>query len=100
MISNDNWLDDAVSAAQLTANGLARPNQNESGIFASLPPGDYTAILAGENGGVGIGIEIIEGLRGHTTGYGVPQFVIDAPAAAARCRSIPVTFCIMTTRRS
>ena len=38
------------------------------------------------------GIEIIEGLRGHTTGYAMPQFVIDAPAAAARCRSIPVTF--------
>ena len=26
-----------------------------------------------------IGIKIIEGLRGHTTGYAIPQFVIDAP---------------------
>lgn len=25
------------------------------------------------------GLEIIEGLRGHTTGYGVPTYVIDAP---------------------
>ena len=39
------------------------------------------------------GIEIIESLRGHTTGYAVPQYVIDAPAAAAKCRSIPATFC-------
>lgn len=27
------------------------------------------------------GIEIIEALRGHTTGYAVPQYVIDAPGA-------------------
>ena len=25
------------------------------------------------------GVEIIHGLRGNTTGYAVPQFVIDAP---------------------
>ena len=30
------------------------------------------------------GIEIIEGLRGHTTGYGVPQFVIDAPGGGGK----------------
>jgi lysine 2,3-aminomutase len=30
------------------------------------------------------GIEIIEGLRGHTTGYAVPQFVIDAPGGGGR----------------
>lgn len=33
------------------------------------------------------GIEIIEHLRGHTTGYGVPQFVIDAPGGGGK---IPV----------
>ena len=37
------------------------------------------------------GIEIIEALRGHTTGYAVPQFVIDAQAVAAKFRSIPTT---------
>ena len=26
-----------------------------------------------------VGIDIIKGLRGHTTGYAIPQFVIDAP---------------------
>jgi lysine 2,3-aminomutase len=30
------------------------------------------------------GIEIIEGLRGHTTGYGIPQFVIDAPGGGGK----------------
>ncbi len=30
------------------------------------------------------GLEIIEGLRGHTTGYAVPQFVIDAPGGGGK----------------
>lgn len=30
------------------------------------------------------GVEIIEGLRGHTSGYGVPQFVIDAPGGGGK----------------
>lgn len=30
------------------------------------------------------GIEIIQGLRGHTTGYAVPQFVIDAPGGGGK----------------
>ena len=30
------------------------------------------------------GLEIMEGLRGHTTGYAVPQFVIDAPGGGGK----------------
>lgn len=30
------------------------------------------------------GLEIIEGLRGHTTGYAVPTYVIDAPAGGGK----------------
>ena len=30
------------------------------------------------------GVEIIESLRGHTTGYGVPQYVIDAPGGGGK----------------
>ncbi len=30
------------------------------------------------------GLEIMDGLRGHTTGYGVPQFVIDAPGGGGK----------------
>ena len=30
------------------------------------------------------GLEIIEGLRGHTTGYAVPNYVIDAPGGGGK----------------
>ena len=63
LISNDNWTDDPVSATQLTANGLALPDPNESGIFVSLPPGAFTAILAGQNGGTGIALVEIYNLQ-------------------------------------
>src|SRR5947207_13197636 len=63
MISNDNWTDDPVSAAPLTVNGLALQDMHESGIFTTLPPGPFTAILAGKNGGVGIGLVEIYNLR-------------------------------------
>jgi hypothetical protein len=56
LIANDNWQDDPTSAAQLSARGLALNNPLESGIFASLPPGAFTAILAGKNGGTGVGL--------------------------------------------
>jgi hypothetical protein len=56
LASNDNWQDDPASAAQLTATGLALQNNLESGIFLSLPPGAFTAILAGRNGGTGVGL--------------------------------------------
>ena len=63
LISNDNWQDDPTSAAQLTANGLAPQDPKESGIFTTLPPGAFTAILAGKNGGVGIGLVEIYNLK-------------------------------------
>jgi len=30
------------------------------------------------------GLQIMEGLRGHTTGYAAPQFVIDAPGGGGK----------------
>jgi len=30
------------------------------------------------------GIEIIEGLRGHTSGYAIPQFVVDGPGGGGK----------------
>jgi lysine 2,3-aminomutase len=35
------------------------------------------------------GLEIIEGLRGHTTGYAVPHFVIDAPGGGGKLPLLP-----------
>jgi len=37
------------------------------------------------------GIEIIEALRGHTTGYAVPQYVIDAPGGGGKVPIGPIT---------
>jgi len=56
LIANDNWQDDPFAATQLSANGLAPQDPLESGIFTTLPPGLFTAILAGKNGGVGLGL--------------------------------------------
>jgi len=53
---NNNWQDDAGQAAELTAAGLAPSNNLESGLVAILPPGAYTALLAGVNNGTGIGL--------------------------------------------
>jgi lysine 2,3-aminomutase len=35
------------------------------------------------------GIEIIEGLRGHTSGYAVPQFIVDAPGGGGKVPLMP-----------
>ncbi len=53
---NDNWAEDPGQAAQITANRLAPENPAEAAIFATLPPGDYTALIAGEGGAAGIGL--------------------------------------------
>jgi hypothetical protein len=56
LIGNNDWQDDPAQAALLIAYGLAPTNSLESGIAATLPPGLYTAILAGLNNGTGIGL--------------------------------------------
>lgn len=45
------------------------------------------------------GIRLIEGLRGHTTGYAVPQYVIDAPGGGGK---VPVNpeYVLKRTRES
>ena len=35
------------------------------------------------------GLEIIEGLRGHTSGYAVPHYVIDAPGGGGKIPLLP-----------
>ncbi|MFN2216008.1 MAG: lysine 2,3-aminomutase [Anaerolineales bacterium] len=35
------------------------------------------------------GIEIMEGLRGHTSGYAVPQYIIDAPGGGGKIPLMP-----------
>ncbi len=43
------------------------------------------------------GLEIMEGLRGHTTGYAVPQYVIDAPGGGGK---VPVSPDYVVTRNA
>ena len=56
LIANNDWQDNPAQAAELTAAGLAPTNNLESGIAATLPPGLYTALLAGLNNGTGVGL--------------------------------------------
>jgi glucose/arabinose dehydrogenase len=56
LLANDNWQENAAQGAQVSANGLAPGNPLESAIAISLVPGTYTAIVAGKNGGTGVGL--------------------------------------------
>jgi hypothetical protein len=56
LMANNDWQDDPAQAAELTAAGLAPTNSLESGLAATLPPGPYTALLAGSNNGTGVGV--------------------------------------------
>jgi outer membrane PBP1 activator LpoA protein len=53
---NDNWKDDANQAAQVSAYGLAPADDHEAAIFAVLPAGEYTAIVADKKGNYGTAI--------------------------------------------
>ncbi|MCR4287192.1 MAG: KamA family radical SAM protein, partial [Deltaproteobacteria bacterium] len=48
---------------------------------------------------VSVGINIIEELRGHTTGYAVPTFVVDAPGGGGKIPLAP-TYCISQAKGS
>ena len=56
LAANNDWQDSPAQAAELTAAGLAPTNPLESGIAITLPPGSYTALLAGRNNGTGVGV--------------------------------------------
>lgn len=56
VVANNDWQDDPAQAAELTAAGLAPTSNLESGIAVMLPPGLYTALLAGRSAGTGIGL--------------------------------------------
>jgi WD40 repeat protein len=60
---NDNWKDNPAQAAQIIAAGLSPRNDLESVIAMAPAPGAYTAIVAGKNGGVGVGLVEIYNLQ-------------------------------------
>ncbi|MEN3371362.1 MAG: hypothetical protein V7609_3505 [Verrucomicrobiota bacterium] len=59
--SNDDWKDSDQAGIQST--GLAPSHTFESAIVSALPPGNYTAIVAGKNADAGIGLVEIYNLQ-------------------------------------
>lgn len=53
---NDNWQDDAGQALELQTLSIAPTAAAESAIVAILPPGPYTAVVAGQSGTTGVGL--------------------------------------------
>lgn len=51
--SNDDWITDRAEVEQT---GIPPTNDLESAIVTSLSPGTYTAVLRGQNNGIGIGV--------------------------------------------
>ncbi|HEV2840754.1 MAG TPA: hypothetical protein VGW39_05460 [Chthoniobacterales bacterium] len=57
LIANDDWQDTPIGVDPIiVASGLAPTHNLESALAAILPPGLYTALLAGVNNGAGIGV--------------------------------------------
>lgn len=53
---SDNWRDDPEQAAELIVLGLSPRSELEAALVRTLPPGSYTAIVAGDGGGIGVGL--------------------------------------------
>ena len=56
LIANNDWQDNTAQATEITGAGLAPSDPREAAIAATLPPGLYTAILAGRNESTGVGL--------------------------------------------
>jgi T5SS/PEP-CTERM-associated repeat protein len=60
VIKNDNWkINDQTSQSQeadIRATTIPPTKDLESAIIATLPPGNYSAVLAGKNGEAGVGV--------------------------------------------
>jgi hypothetical protein len=54
LMFDDDWK--TFRQAEIQATGLAPSNDAESAIVAILAPGNYTAIIAGKNGGIGVAL--------------------------------------------
>ena len=52
---NDDWANGSEQG-EITATGLHPANARESALIATIPSGNYTAIVQGVNGGAGIGL--------------------------------------------
>jgi phospholipase/lecithinase/hemolysin len=65
LMTNDNWQDS--QAAEIIATGIPPQNALESAIVATVGPGQYTAVLAGNNGTTGNGLAEVYDLEPGTS---------------------------------
>jgi hypothetical protein len=56
ILFNDNWKDDSAQAALITATNIPPTNDLESAIVATLPAGNFTAIVAGKSNSTGVAL--------------------------------------------
>jgi hypothetical protein len=66
LFANDNWKEDGaggVLANAIKIIGLSPTDDRESALMATVPPGPYTAIVAGKNNTVGIGLVEVYNLQ-------------------------------------
>jgi len=54
VMANDNWKN--TQQAEITGAGLAPPDNREAALIATLPAGNYTAVVSGKNGGTGVAL--------------------------------------------
>ncbi|MEP7072372.1 MAG: hypothetical protein ABI839_08290 [Verrucomicrobiota bacterium] len=54
--SCQDWQDDATQAANLVKNNYAPSNPREAAMIVTLPPGNYTAVISGENNTQGVAL--------------------------------------------
>jgi hypothetical protein len=65
---NEDWQDDPVQAAELTALGFAPGDEREAALVQALAPGSYTVLLRSQQQGQeGVGTFEIYEIRGNTT---------------------------------
>ena len=58
---NDNWQD--TQAADIAATTIPPSHPAESAIVINLPSGNYTAVVRGKDGGIGVGLVEVYNLR-------------------------------------
>jgi hypothetical protein len=64
--SNDNWKtrpDGSSQQAEIEATTIPPTNDLESALVATLPPGNYTAIVRGKNNTTGVGVVEVYNLQ-------------------------------------
>ncbi len=88
-------VNDCVHVMRKLVNGLVKIRVRPYYIYAC----DLSLGLSHFRTPVSKGIEIIEGLRGHTSGYCVPTFVVDAPGGGGKVPVMPDYVISQTPRK-